>query len=70
MKFCVIGYGRWGKNLYNTLVNLVGKENVYVYDSDEQNTKKIRNSLQSVEEVIQNKDISNILISTHASTHF
>ena len=70
MKFCVIGYGRWGKNLYNTLVNLVGKENVYVYDSDEQNTKKIRNSLQSVEEVIQNKDISNILISTPASTHF
>ena len=41
MKFCVVGYGRWGKNLYNTLVNLVGKENVYVYDSDEHNTKKL-----------------------------
>ena len=33
MKFCVVGYGRWGKNLYNTLVNLVGKENVYVLRS-------------------------------------
>ena len=34
MNFCVIGYGRWGKNLHNTLINLVGKEKVFVYDSD------------------------------------
>ena len=34
MKFCVIGYGRWEKT--NLLVNLDS-----VYDSDEQNTKKL-----------------------------
>ena len=54
MKFCVIGYVD-GENLYNTLVNLVGKENVYVYDSDEQNTKKIRNSLNLLKKLFKIK---------------
>ena len=44
MKFCVIGFGRWGKNLHRTLVNLAGEENVFVYDSD----KKIQEILTIV----------------------
>ena len=69
MNYCVIGYGRWGQNLHNTLINLVGKENVFVYDFELKDKKDNQNLniLDSIDEVSK---IDNILIATPASTHY
>jgi hypothetical protein len=32
MKIGIIGYGNWGKKLFNEYSNLIGKENVIIYD--------------------------------------
>ena len=55
MKFCVIGFGRWGKNLHRTLVNLAGEENVLL--NLIKNTRNINNSISSLEEIVNNTKI-------------
>jgi len=70
MKICIIGYGRWGRNLYNTLVGLIGKESIFIYDIEllkNVNNHKDLNIVSSLDEVAS---FENIVISTPASTHF
>jgi len=69
MNFCVIGYGRGGKNLHNTLINLVGKEKVFVYDSDFNDIDNYKN-LNILDSLDDLSEIENILIATPASTHY
>tara|TARA_B100000029_G_C17522306_1_gene940388 strand:- start:123 stop:1082 length:960 start_codon:yes stop_codon:yes gene_type:complete len=70
MKFCVIGYGRWGRNLYSTLINQVGKKNLYVYDLDPKAIDEGINTFNNLDEIVDDDNIENILISTPATTHF
>lgn len=70
MKICIVGYGRWGKNLHNTLAGIIGKENVFVYDTKplkKEDDDKNLNILSSLDEVA---NFDNIIISTPATTHF
>jgi len=70
MKICIVGYGRWGRNLHNTLVNLIGKENVFIYDIKLLNNKIDKNNLNTLNSIDEIAKFDNIIISTPATTHF
>jgi len=69
MDIALIGYGRWGKNLYSALNKLEEVNNVYVCDPelDKESTKL---NILNLEEVKQRKEIQGVVIASTASTHF
>ena len=69
MDIALIGYGRWGKNLYNALNNLETVDNVYVCDPQlSKETSKL--NILSFEEIKQKKEIQGVVVASTASTHF
>jgi len=69
MDIALIGYGRWGKNLYNALNNLETVDNVYVCDPQLSKEASKLNIL-SFEEIKQKKEIQGVVVASTASTHF
>lgn len=69
MKVALIGYGRWGKNLYNALNKLDNIDRVLVFDPI---FEKIDTKLKTInfEEIITDKDIKAVVISSPSKTHF
>ena len=70
-KVGLIGFGRWGKNIYRNLesFNVIEK----VYDNDTENLSKYLPSkniiAKDTDELILSKDIDSIFIASPASTH-
>lgn len=69
MKAAVIGYGRWGKNLYNALNKLENVGEVLVCDPI---LESIETKLKTIKfnEIIDDKDINAVVVSSPAKTHF
>lgn len=69
MKAAVVGYGRWGKNLYNALNKLEIVDEVLVCDPI---LESIETKLKTIKfnEIINDKDINAVVVSSPAKTHF
>lgn len=69
MKVAVVGYGRWGKNLYNSLNKLEIVDEVLVCDPI---LESIETKLKTIKfnEIINDKDIDAVVVSSPAKTHF
>lgn len=67
MKIILIGYGYWGKKIYQTLTKLISKKNILIIDKNIKN-KDITN--KNLDEVLKNKEITHCLIATPEETHF
>lgn len=69
MKVALVGYGRWGKNLYNALNNLENVEEVLVCDPI---VKSIETKIKTIKfnEIINDKEINAVVVSSPAKTHF
>jgi len=69
MKIALIGYGYWGKKIYQTLVNVIPKDNIFIIDPY---FRGDRTSLQfiSLNEALSRIEINKILIATPEETHF
>jgi len=69
MKVAVVGYGRWGKNLYNALNKLENVDEVLVCDPI---LERIETKLKTIKfnEIIDDKDINAVVVSSPAKTHF
>lgn len=69
MKAAVVGYGRWGKNLYNALNKLENVGEVLVCDPI---LESIETKLKTIKfnEIIDDKDINAVVVSSPAKTHF
>ena len=69
MDIALIGYGRWGKNLYNTLNKIETINNIYVCDPTlNEETSKLK--ILSLEEIKEQKEIKGVVVASPASTHF
>jgi len=68
MKVALVGYGRWGKNIYNTLNNSTRVDEILICDPalNKTNLKKEIN----FNEILRNKKIEAVLVATPATTHF
>jgi UDP-2-acetamido-3-amino-2,3-dideoxy-glucuronate N-acetyltransferase len=76
LKIAVLGAGRWGKNHVRTASSILKPEQIVVLDFDE-SRKSIVNEINeniiftaNVSEIIEDQDISGVIISTPAETHY
>ena len=75
LKIAVIGCGYWGTVIVLTLFKL-GIKNIIVFDNYKENLKTIKKRFskvfikESLKDIINDKDISGVVICTPASTHF
>lgn len=67
MNIALVGYGRWGKNLYNALNKIPNIDEIYICDPLIKNTEK---SSIKFEEILSNEKINAVVVATPASTHF
>ena len=76
MKAAVLGYGYWGKNITRNFVNILGINNVVIYDPDEKALINARAAhlgievLSTAEELFSRSDIDIIAVVTPVSTHY
>lgn len=75
-KTALIGTGYWGSIIFNTLTKIT-KSQIYTYDIDKANSKLLKRKFKDrvivakkIEEIIDNKDIENIILATHPSINF
>ena len=68
MKVALVGYGRWGKNIYNTLNNSTRVDEILICDPalNKTNLKEEIN----FNEILRNKKIEAVFVATPATTHF
>ncbi len=75
LKIAVIGCGYWGTVIVLTLFKL-GIKNITVFDNDKENLKTIKKRFSKIvikeclKDIINDSDISGVVICTPASTHF
>ena len=69
MKVAVIGYGRWGKNLYNALNKLENVDEVLICDPIFENIESKTKTIK-FNEIINDKELNAVVVSTPAKTHF
>ena len=75
LKIAVIGCGYWGTVIVLTLFKL-GIKNIVVFDTYKENLKTIKKRFSKIiikeylKDIINDKDISGVIICTPASTHF
>jgi len=76
MKAAVLGYGYWGKNITRNFVNILGINNVVIYDPDEKaliNARATHLGIEvsnTAEELFSRSDIDIIAVVTPVSTHY
>ncbi len=76
LKVAIIGSGRWGLNHVKTAVSLIENKNIYVCDTNLAAKDKIKtiseeiNFTEDINEVINNREISAIIIASPAETHY
>lgn len=74
MKIAQIGSGRWGKVVLRNLIEFPVIEKIYVFDSIKTNIPANQSNKISVcasfEEILLNKEIEAVFITTPAATHF
>ena len=75
-KTALIGTGYWGSIIFNTLTKITNKK-ILVFDKNLENSnllkKKFKNKThiaKSFEEILNNKNIKNIILATHPSVNF
>ena len=75
-KIAVVGAGRWGKNHVKTASSLLSSEQIVVLDFDESRSSIVNDINESiifttdVSEIIDDKDIIGVIVSTPAETHY
>jgi predicted dehydrogenase len=69
MKVALIGYGRWGKNLYRSISTVKQVTDVYVVDPF---LKDSNNDLKNItfDEVLSDEEIESVIVASPATTHF
>ena len=72
-KTALIGTGYWGSLIFNTLTKMT-KNKIYIYDINKQNSKLLKNKFKeqtvvakNTDEILENKNIKNIILATHPS---
>ena len=72
----LIGTGYWGSIIFNTLTK-ISKRNIFVYDKNTKNSKllykkypKQTKIAKSYNEILNDKNIKNIILATHPSVNF
>ena len=72
----LIGTGYWGSIIFNTLTK-ISKKNIYIYDKSLENSKLLKKKFpnkvkiaNNFEEILNNKNIKNIILATHPSVNF
>ncbi len=76
LKIAIVGAGRWGMNHVKTATTLIPSQNIWVCDESEETKLKINNIsgeinfTTSLNEILNNSDISCIIIATPAETHY
>ena len=69
MKVALLGYGRWGKNLYRAVSRLDEVSKVFVCDPYlKENSSNL--NLITFDEILNDDDITAVLIASPATTHF
>ncbi|MBT4004761.1 MAG: Gfo/Idh/MocA family oxidoreductase [Candidatus Pacebacteria bacterium] len=69
MKIALIGYGYWGKKIYQTLSSFISNENIFVVDPNIKDSN-LTIKLKKIENILSRKDIEHILIATPEETHY
>jgi predicted dehydrogenase len=72
-RFCLVGFGRWGKIYYNTILELDWCTiDSIVLSGKNENKLNIRNipTFNSIEEVIKERRVDGFIIATPPHTHF
>tara|TARA_B100000131_G_scaffold322665_1_gene377475 strand:- start:312 stop:1268 length:957 start_codon:yes stop_codon:yes gene_type:complete len=69
MKVALLGYGRWGKNLFRSISRVENVTDVFVADPymKEKNTDL---NLITFDEILLDKEIESVLIASPATTHY
>ena len=68
----LIGAGRWGKNIIQTIGSLNGANLKYLVASNSYNRKLVNQDCfvtNSLEKILNNKDLDGLIIATPPSTH-
>lgn len=75
-KTALIGTGYWGSIIFNTLTKITSKK-IFVFDKNSENSnllkKKFKNKIyiaKNFEEILNNKNIKNVILATHPSINF
>ena len=68
MNVAQLGFGRWGKNIYNSLNSIDQIDEIFVYDPFIISDTNLK--ILSLEEIINNKEIEAVFVVTPANTHF
>lgn len=74
MKIAQIGSGRWGKVVLRNLIEFPAIDKIYIFDSIKTNIPDNLSDkiivCESLNEILQHKDIEAVFITTPAATHF
>ena len=75
-KTALIGTGYWGSIIFNTLTKITNRK-IFVFDKNLENSnllkKKFKNKTliaKNFEEILNNKNIENVILATHPSVNF
>lgn len=72
----IIGVGRWGKNHLRTASNLLGPDQIKVFDPSDEARKILEEinpdveMFNSLDKILNDADINSVVVSTPAVTHF
>jgi len=76
MKIGIVGAGNWGSNLVKSFCQLIGSENVVVFDTNRDKLTAIKNqypgieSVKSFEDILSKEEINGVVIATPAEHHY
>ena len=75
-KTALIGTGYWGSIIFNTLTKITNNK-IYTFDINKENSKLLKKKFgdqvviaKNIEEILENKNIENIILATHPSINF
>ena len=75
-KTALIGTGYWGSIIFNTLTKITNKK-IFVFDKNLENSNLLKKKFKSqiyiakrIEDILNNKNIENIILATHPSVNF
>lgn len=70
INIAIIGLGHWGKNYLRVIDNIPGAKTIQICDINQKKFQNIQNFTANFKDVLKNKKVDAVVISTIAKSHF